>query len=61
MTHNDYYYLGLITKPFGYKGQVYIYLDTDEPEKYANLRAVFMEECEASTNTWALTSVSFRL
>lgn len=44
MNKNDYYYLGLITKPFGYKGQVYIYLDTDEPEKYANLRAVFIEE-----------------
>lgn len=42
---NDaYFYLGLITKPFGYKGQLYIYLDTDEPEKYANLRAVFLLE-----------------
>ena len=44
MNHNDYFYLGMITKPFGYKGQVNIYLDTDEPEKYANLRAVFIEE-----------------
>ena len=42
---NDYYYLGLITKTFGYKGQVIIYLDTDEPEKYADLKAVFIAEC----------------
>lgn len=41
---NDYYYLGLITKPFGYKGQVIIYLDTDEPERYADLQAVFIAE-----------------
>lgn len=40
----DYFYLGLITKPFGYKGELYVYLDTDEPEKYANLRAVFLQE-----------------
>ena len=41
---NDYFYLGLITKTFGYKGQVIIYLDTDEPEKYADLKAVFIAE-----------------
>lgn len=41
---NDYFYLGLITKTFGYKGQLVIYLDTDEPEKYADLKAVFIKE-----------------
>lgn len=40
----DYFYLGLITKPFGYKGELYVFLDTDEPEKYGNLRAVFLLE-----------------
>ncbi|HPT52440.1 MAG TPA: ribosome maturation factor RimM [Bacteroidales bacterium] len=40
--NNDYFYLGIITKPFGYKGQLCIYLDTDEPEKYENLKAVFI-------------------
>lgn len=40
--NNDYFYLGLITKPFGYKGQLNIYLDTDEPEKYQNLKSVFI-------------------
>ncbi len=42
--HKDYFYLGHITKPFGYKGQLVIYLDTDQPEKYQSLDAVFMEE-----------------
>ena len=41
---NDYFYLGIITKTFGYKGQVVAYLDTDEPEKYKTLDAVFIKE-----------------
>ena len=43
---NDFFYLGVITKTFGYKGQVVIYLDTDEPEKYKTLDAVFVQEGE---------------
>jgi len=42
----DYFYLGVVTKTFGYKGQVVIYLDTDEPEKYKTLEAVFIKEEE---------------
>lgn len=38
----DFFYLGLITKPFGYKGQAFVYLDTDEPQKYAELESVFL-------------------
>ncbi|MDR2972291.1 MAG: ribosome maturation factor RimM [Bacteroidales bacterium] len=41
---NDYFYLGVITKTFGYKGQIVIYLDTDEPDKYKTLEAVFVKE-----------------
>ena len=41
---NDYFYLGVVTKTFGYKGQVVIYLDTDEPEKYKTLDAVFVQD-----------------
>lgn len=41
--NQDYYYLGLITKPFGYKGQLFVYLDTDQPEKYRNLDSVFLD------------------
>jgi len=41
---NDFFYLGVVTKTFGYKGQVVIYLDTDEPEKYKTLDAVFVKD-----------------
>lgn len=46
MMQDSFFYLGLITKPFGYKGDLVVYLDTDEPEKYADLRAVFIQEGE---------------
>ncbi len=38
----DFFYLGLITKPFGYKGQAYVFLDTDQPERYSQLDSVFL-------------------
>jgi 16S rRNA processing protein RimM len=43
MTISDCFYLGKITKPFGYKGEVDIFLDVDEPKDYAKLDAVFVE------------------
>ena len=39
----DFFYLGTISKTFGYQGQLVIYLDTDEPWKYATLRSVFIK------------------
>ncbi|MCQ2285512.1 MAG: ribosome maturation factor RimM [Bacteroidales bacterium] len=39
----NYFSLGTITKNFGFKGEVFAYLDTDEPAKYANLESVFIE------------------
>lgn len=39
----DYFYLGKITKTFGLKGEVLIFLDTDEPYKYYNLKSVFFD------------------
>jgi len=38
----DFFYLGIITKPFGYKGQAIVYLDTDQPERYSQLDSVFL-------------------
>jgi 16S rRNA processing protein RimM len=43
MNISDCFYLGNITKPFGYKGEVDIFLDVDEPKNYAKLDAVFVE------------------
>jgi 16S rRNA processing protein RimM len=40
---NDYFYLGKITKLFGLKGEVMVYVDSDEPEKYHHLELVFFE------------------
>ena len=40
---DDYFYLGKITKKFGIKGELAVYLDTDEPEKYHKLESVFLD------------------
>lgn len=42
----DFYYLGKITKVFGLKGELSVYLDTDEPEKYYQLESVFLTQGE---------------
>ena len=44
MTKNDCYYLGKVTKRHGFKGNLIIHLDTDEPELYDTLEAVFIEQ-----------------
>jgi len=44
MTIADCFYLGKITKLFGYKGEVDIFLDVDEPQNYAKLDAVFAKQ-----------------
>ncbi len=41
--NSDYFYLGTLTKPFGLKGGLCAFFDTDNPEKYENLTAVFID------------------
>lgn len=43
MTKEECYQLGKITKPFGVKGQVVMFLDVDSPEDYSELDSAFVE------------------
>ena len=43
MQKKECFYLGKITKKHSFKGEVVIALDTDEPELYADLDAIFVE------------------
>lgn len=43
MQKEDCYYLGKITKPHGFKGNLIVHLETDEPDLYNNLESVFIE------------------
>lgn len=42
----DFYYLGKITKVVGLKGELSVFLDTDEPEKYYQMESVFLTQGE---------------
>lgn len=43
MNIEDCFYLGKVTKPWGVKGQVVLFLDVDTPEDYAGLDSAFVE------------------
>ncbi len=43
MQKKDCFYLGKIVTKYSFKGELVIKLDTDEPELYANMDAIFVE------------------
>ena len=43
MTKEECFQLGKITKPWGVKGQVVMFLDVDDPNAYAELDSAFVE------------------
>ncbi len=43
MDKKDCFYLGKITKPFGYKGELVFWFDVDEPLNYKDLQSVLIE------------------
>ena len=40
---DEFFYLGTLTKPFGLKGGLCAFFESDNPENYNNLSAVFLE------------------
>ena len=57
MKTDDCFYLGKIGKPFGYKGEMNVFLDVDKPSEYSSLKSVFILTSQGLV-PYMITSVS---
>ena len=54
---DNYFRLGKVLKTYGYKGELIILLDTDEPEAYAGLEMIFLNT-EQTLVPWFINAIS---
>lgn len=56
---NEFFYLGTLTKPFGLKGDLCAFFDSDHPENYVNLRALFFD-IDGEMIPYTIESIAYR-
>lgn len=56
---NEFFYLGTLTKPFGLKGGLCAFFDTDNPENYTTLPAVFLD-LDGEKIPYNIESITYR-
>ncbi len=49
MDRKEAYYLGKVVKPFGFKGDLVLFFDVDQPEEYSELDGVYIEKRNNNT------------
>ncbi len=55
----EFFYLGTLTKPFGLKGDLCAFFDSDNPENYLNLIAVFLD-IEGEKIPYTIENLAYR-
>jgi 16S rRNA processing protein RimM len=58
--HEGFFYLGVITKLHGRKGSLLVYLDTDEPEKYNELEALFVQNADGELLPYMIEHIEYQ-
>ncbi len=61
MKLDDFYYVGKITKKFSFRGEVIIFLDTDSPEFYYNIKKFYIKLNDVLTPLISLASFQIKL
>lgn len=56
---DEFFYLGTLTRPFGLKGELCAFFDTDNPERYTQLDALFLD-LDGEKIPYVVESISYR-